>query len=490
MKTKTILFSLMLAMTSLGLGAQEFEGKDAFSAKMKKAHNVVLLNHGLASLEERLQMIDRAKKTIDVEYFIYRTDKSAKLFTQALVKKAREGVKVRMLLDYFMIKSDLSPFYAHELEKAGIEVKYFNTTSTLNLFSGQYRNHRKLILVDGKEVITGGRNIGDEYFDLHEGYNFLDREIHIEGEMVKAIEKTFDETFADKKSERVAREKMPEAWDQKYKRGDSDDITGYEQDLAKWKKNVRLAEEFVNKPMNEKLESDIRNKGKKELAAEYRGTCNEITFMSEYPNIGKKNRKESRVIKHNLFERIRKSEKSVLIDSPYFIVNDELGSALDEALNKKVEVTLLTNSLNSTDAIYVYANFDSNVQKWLDKGLIPHIFRGERPKTYDVLESESGKARFGVHAKTFIFDDKDVIIGTYNVDPRSANYNSEMVVSCENSPELANIVKSDIDSRIDGSIHLDSAKTIADAEFYQTGFGKKLLYYFTKIPANIFDYLL
>lgn len=65
-----------------------------------------------------------------------------------------------------------------------------------------------------------------------------------------------------------------------------------------------------------------------------------------------------------------------------------------------------------------------------------------------------------------------------------------MVVACENSPELAAEVKKDIETRLSGSIHLDSEKTIADAEFYQIGFGKKLLYYFTKIPANIFDYLL
>ena len=489
MKSKNLLLALSL-LVGTNVFAADIEGKDPFSLSMQRPHDVVLLNHGLASLEERLQMIERAEKFIDVEYFIYRTDKSAKLFTQALVKKAREGVKVRMLLDWFMVKSDLSPFYAHELEKEGIEVKYFNTTSTLNLFSGQYRNHRKLILVDGKEVITGGRNIGDEYFDLHEEYNFLDREMHIEGDMVAAIQKTFDETFAAEKSVRVARDRMPEHDDPKYRRGDNDDTAGFEYDLKKWKEKVKLAQDFVNAPMDEKREQEIRAKGQDELNKEYRGSCNEITFMSEYPNIGTKNRKENRVIKHNLFERIAKSEKSILIDSPYFIVNKELSESLDKALANKVEIKLLTNSLNSTDAIYVYANFDSNVRTWLNKGLDSYIFKGTRPETYEVLENESGKARFGVHAKTFIFDDKNVIIGTYNVDPRSANYNSEMVVACENSPELAAEVKKDIDSRLAGSIHLDSEKTIADAEFYQTSFGKKLLYYFTKIPANIFDYLL
>ncbi len=488
---KWVMTLSVLSMAIFSTGVQAEKAVNHFDIKSTEVHNLVLLNHGLASLEERLQMIDRAQKSIDVEYFIYRTDKSAKLFTQALVKKARQGVKVRMLLDYFMVKSDLSPFYTHELEKEGIEVKYFNTTATLNLFSGQYRNHRKVLAIDGKEAITGGRNIGDEYFDLHKDYNFMDREVHIEGEIVKSIEATFNDTFAAKKSEKVARERMPEADDAKYRRGDAgDDTQGFEYDLKNWKKKVAAAVSFVNDPMDTKLESTIRAKGEEELSKEYRGTCGELSFHSEYPSIGTKNRKENRVLKHFIFDKISKAEKSIMIDSPYFIVNDELAGALNKAFDKKVEVKLLTNSLNSTDAIYVYAAFDSIANEWLKKGLDSYIFKGTRPASYEVVESESGEARFGVHAKTFVFDKKDVIIGTYNVDPRSANYNAEMIVSCENNAELAAEVQKDIDTRLAGSIHLDSAKTIAEAEFYQTGFGKKLTYYITKLPSLIFGYLL
>lgn len=489
MRTAIVTLSL-LSMSAL-THATTIANSDAFSVRSKEVHKVVLLNHGLASLEERIQMIERAEKSIDVEYFIYRTDKSAKLFTQALVKKAREGVRVRMLLDYFMVKMDLSPFFTHELEKEGIEIKYFNTTSTLNLFSGQYRNHRKVLIVDGKEAITGGRNIGDEYFDLGAKYNFLDRDIHIRGEVVSSIQKTFDETFAAKLSKKVERAAKPDQADMKYDRGEGGkDTYQYEYDLKKWNEAVAEARAFIDLPMESTTEGNIRAKGKEELAREFSGECAAMSFHSEYPNIGKKNRKENRILKHDIFSRIKNSNESILIDSPYFIVNDELAEALDTALNKKVNVKLLTNSLNSTDAIYVYAAFDSIVKSWLDKGLESHIFRGERPKSYEVMEEHSGKARFGVHAKTFVFDNKDVIIGTYNVDPRSANYNSEMIVSCENSPELAAEVKKDIDTRIDGSIHLDSAQTIKEAEFYQISFGKKLLYYITKIPANVFDYLL
>jgi putative cardiolipin synthase len=488
---KSLLFSLLFMsfVTSAAL-AEEIVSIDPFNAKSMSPHKIILLNHGLSSLVDRLQMIERAKKSIDVEYFIYHPDKSGKLFTQALIKKAKEGVKVRILLDYFMIKNDFSPFYAEELEKYGIEVKYFNTTSTLNLLSGQYRNHRKILLIDGEEMITGGRNIGDEYFDLDEKYNFLDREVHLAGEIVATIKKTFDETYSSKLSKRLSKEEMPLLSDSKYSGPDLQDVNQYKYDLKIWNKKVSEAKAFMTSPLDEKLSREILEKGQMELSSEFSGTCNEMSFNSEYPNIGKRNRRGHRVIKHGIFERIVNAKKSLMIDSPYFIVNEELESALTTALGNNVKMKLLTNSLNSTDAIYVYAAFDSIATSWLNKGLDSYIFKGSRPESYDVLEEIAGQARFGVHAKTFIFDNKDVVIGTFNVDPRSANYNSEMVVACENYPDLADAVQEDINLRLHESIHLDSKAAIKEAEFYQVGFGKKLIYYFLKIPSNIFSFLL
>jgi putative cardiolipin synthase len=130
---------LLFSIFTLNLKAGEL---DPFRASIQSSHQITLLNQGLASFEERLQMIEKAQKSIDVEYFIYNLDKSGRIFSQALIKKSHEGVRVRMLLDYFMVKGQFSPFFAYEMEKNGIEVKYFNVTSTLNLFGGQYRNHR------------------------------------------------------------------------------------------------------------------------------------------------------------------------------------------------------------------------------------------------------------------------------------------------------------------------------------------------------------
>lgn len=486
---KSILAMCLVASTVMPYGVAQ-ASENPFIVKSTKEHKITLLNHGMASLEERLQMIERAQESIDVEYFIYRTDRSAKLLTQALVRKARQGVKVRILLDYFVVKRDFTNFYVHELEKSGVIFKYYNTTSLLNVSGAQYRNHRKVIIIDGKEAITGGRNIGDEYFDLHADYTFLDRDIVVEGELVTQIKETFDRTFNSEMSTRVSREKMPNIKESRYTRRDDVNTASFNMDLRIWNKKVEEAKSFIETPMDSDLESKIRANGQMELSRVYKGVCNEITFRSEYPDLGRKNRKTNRIVKHDIFDRIDNAKESIVMESPYFIVNDELGARMAGALKRNVSIKGLTNSLHSSDAVYVYAAFDSIIPKWLKKGLDSYIFIGSKPESYGVVEEFSGGARFGVHAKTMIFDHKDVIVGTYNVDPRSANYNSEMTITCENNRELADAVQEDIDSRMNASINLTSQEKIKQAEFHQISFGKKILYYLSKGISHGFGHLL
>lgn len=477
---------LLFLICGLNLDAHEF---DPFKVSMQADHQITLLNHGLGSLEARLQMIDKAQKSIDVEYFIYNLDKSGRIFSEALIKKASQGVKVRMLLDYFMVKSEFSPFYAFEMEKKGIEVKYFNATSTFNLLSGQYRNHRKVLLIDGEEALTGGRNIGDEYFDLRADFNFLDRDILVSGPIVSAIQTTFDSVWNAKLSVKVKRDKMPESSDEIYKTEEGNfNEYRYRKDLLSYNQKISQAKEFLS-VSDHVLLKELRAKGKTFLASEYKGSCNNISFNSEYPIIGKKNRSE-RIIKHDLSNRIKNAKESILFDSPYFIVDGQSKTALQSALNKNVLVSLLTNSLHSTDAVYVYAVFDSIIKNWIKKGLEPYVFKGNLPENYGTISEEISNARFGVHAKSFVFDNLDVVIGTFNFDPRSANFNTEMTIACNDNPELARVVTEDIEGRMRGSLPLDSSKTVNKLKFYNTGFLKRLEYYVLKIPSNIFDYLL
>lgn len=187
-----------------------------------------------------------------------------------------------------------------------------------------------------------------------------------------------------------------------------------------------------------------------------------------------------------MIQRLSQATEEVIIDSPYFISNKEFSTAFSDILSKGVEVKLLTNSLNSTDVPIGAAAFDREAMKWIKKGMKPYVYKGGRPKDYAIMPSFNENSRFAVHAKTLIFDNKDTYIGTYNLDPRSANYNTELMIACEDSPEIATKVKADIEKRMENSIFIDSKASFKEARFHSINFSKKIKYYLSIVPAFIF----
>src|SRR4029434_8675792 len=98
----------------------------------------------------------------------------------------------RILVDFSAPVFQLKPAYARVLGEAGVTVRYYNTSALYRLFSIQHRSHRKLLIVDGETVLTGGRNFANDYFDLSDHYNFLDSDLEISGAIVKTVLESFD----------------------------------------------------------------------------------------------------------------------------------------------------------------------------------------------------------------------------------------------------------------------------------------------------------
>lgn len=483
-----LLASLLVAFVSLnGYAASDYQ-TEIFNAKAENTpHQIKIFNHGLASLEERLQMIERAEKTIDVEYFIYNSDVSGRIVTQALIARAKEGVKVRLLLDHLMIiKKHITPFHVKELAQYGIEVKFFNATSLIHLSKIQYRNHRKFLIIDGKEALTGGRNIGDEYFDLSEKHNFLDRDISVKGQIVDAVQASFNVIWESDAVVKIERPNIPK----KDAYFTEEEETVYQDNVMKWQKGLEAAKKFVAQDsVDADLLKQIRTKGKEALQLEYRGECQDMKFYSEYPIIGRSNR-SVRVIKPELARRFNNAQGKVIFESTYFINDTTSEKALKDALKRKVEIKLLTNGLYSTDAVYVFNVFDTYIKQWVKRGIDPYIYNGTKPENYSVLNENIARASFGVHAKSFVFDDKDVMIGSFNFHPHAANYNLEAMLSCENNPELAKVVRDDIELRMQASSYLHNEKVIDETRFGRVGILKRISYHLLLLPSNIFSFLL
>ena len=185
--------------------------EDSLQAHSTVPHTLTHFDQGAASFHRRLELIQSAKKSIELEFFIYDVDDASRLLTQALMKKAREGVQVRILVDFSAPVFKLKPAYAHVLGEAGVKVRYYNTSALYRLVSIQHRSHRKLLIIDGDTVLTGGRNIANDYFDLSDHYNFLDSDLEVTGPIVKTVLESFDVLleFAPLHRARARREPEP-----------------------------------------------------------------------------------------------------------------------------------------------------------------------------------------------------------------------------------------------------------------------------------------
>jgi putative cardiolipin synthase len=425
-----------------------------------------ILNSGIGSFAKRVQMIRRAKKTIEIEYFIYRTDLTSRLLTQELLKKAREGVKVRLLLDasFTVLQWDEYIVQAASLaSKGNFEVRYYNTAPLLYISSNQFRSHRKLIVVDDKEAMTGGRNIGDEYFDLHHEYNFLDRDIYVKGPMAKTMKDSFDGHWNHKITKKVKFPSKPQEH-QFYSNvgGKSPSFNKFQFEKAVKKHDERIASAnelmTVSKEQSSKLNA-IMKLGEEKLTREASSNCQDLTYIADLPGgrftsrIIPGYRERYRRVDYLLSTLIHSIPKNgeLLVDSPYLLMNDGAKDLFDEMLEKNIKVTALTNSLGSTDAFYVASNFYRKAPKWAEKGAHIYQYDSYRDPSDKLLTKDLEASRWGVHSKTFVFDDNAFFIGTYNVDNRSSFYNNEMGLVCSGNDKLTENVRENIQNRINRS---------------------------------------
>ncbi|WP_127717459.1 phosphatidylserine/phosphatidylglycerophosphate/cardiolipin synthase family protein [Halobacteriovorax sp. HLS] len=489
---KKLIILIFLSIISLESRGSSIDLNDRdFNVTLNENHEVVILHDGYNALTERLDSINRAKHTIDLETFIWNQDISGKMMVLALIKKAQEGVKIRLLIDTFVGAVGLNPFIAHEMMKSGIEIKYYNPSPTVRVVEAQWRNHKKSMTIDNIETIVGGRNIGDEYFDLSEVYNFVDRDVFIKGPIVKHVTHSFESIWNSKESVSAKRPKKPSRNDLAYKRGSrSRSLIQFKRDLKTWNEDVAKAVTFVDSSLEDRdLTQKIYNLALYHSPMQLRDTCSNVTFASDRP-YSHKTGKTKRILKDEINRRILAAKKSIQIESPYFILNEKTKSILDEVNEKGIELSLLTNYLYSTDAIYVAAAFNNIIKEWLRKGMKIFLYSGDTQTDYATVSEEVQASRWGTHAKSIVFDDSSIMIGSYNFDPRSYNFSAELAFFCNDNKTFARDLKEDMDQRKLDSHFMDSEDTIDETRFQRIGTMKRIAYYILKIPSTVFSFLL
>lgn len=170
-------------------------------AKAYPNNKIDILSEGKATFEAMFEAIENARDHIHIEFFIFGNDKISNKLRELLIQKAKEGVRVRMIYDYWG-SFFLSRMYLKTLRDAGVYLRSFLPFRLrLGRSKINYRNHRKLLIVDGKIGFTGGINVADRYYSGNSLGIWRDTFARFEGAATHGLQQLFlnDWYFVERK---------------------------------------------------------------------------------------------------------------------------------------------------------------------------------------------------------------------------------------------------------------------------------------------------
>lgn len=403
------------------------------SAASPDTSGFVLLDSGLDALASRLQLAAQAEKTLDLQYYIFHGDKTGALMANALVSAAERGVRVRVLLDDIYTHANESNLLALD-SLPNIEIRVFNAfrhrggnplvRATQFLTDGSRLNrrmHNKLFIADNQLGIAGGRNIGDEYFQAHAEFGFVDLDVLASGPVVGEMSKAFDDYW---NSDGVVPVRAIPGY--KEARAQSQALRG---ELAAAR---AIAEQtpFWNDLSASPLYSQF-NHGKLPWLS---GIAH---VVSDPPQKIDGDSHISNLLLGQLIGLRLDPVREMLIVSPYFVPGRMGMDWFAYLRTRNVKIRVLTNSLAANDVPIVHAGYSRYRVPMLEMGVDLHELKpipNAPPKKRRL--ATSGSSRSSLHAKTFVFDRKRVFVGSFNFDPRSALLNTELGIVID-SPVIA-----------------------------------------------------
>jgi cardiolipin synthase C len=416
---------------------------------------VYVLDTGAEALLARAWLVEHAKQSIEVQYFIWSSDNIGILAAEALLRAAGRGVRVRVIVDDLMIDAPDQALLALA-RHPNIDIRIYNPKTSVGVplqarlqnaltdFRGvNQRMHDKTLVVDGRIAITGGRNMAAEYFDYNHEYNFRDRDALLLGTAVGAMRANFETFWGSALCVEVESLYDGLGLMQKNVRVDDEQIQQVYRELHAYAKSPENFAPEVRAAIAATPTSFAR------LAQQMRWA--EVEFISDKPG---KNDNRIRLggggqTSSALARLVQGAQQRVVIQSPYLVASDEALALLGEVRARGVGVRISTNSLASTDNLPAFSGYRNQRDRLLDMGLQIFEYR-PAPKVQQQLVQRLGAAQrsapvFALHAKTLVVDGKTVYIGTFNFDPRSQNLNTEVGVVIHDEA-LARAVEASIET--------------------------------------------
>ncbi len=411
----------------------------AVSSEGKNLSGVRLLASGEEAFATLITLADHAERSIDIQQYIFEQDDSARAILRHVRAAAERGVHVRILVDD-LNTAGMDRRMMRLSEQPNMEVRVFNpfpagrlSMWTRFVFSASeiprinHRMHNKLFVVDNALAVTGGRNIADQYFVRSKNSNFVDLDVFAAGPVVPQLSLTFDAFWNSRFAYPIASLAAPVI----------------EPAAAQATAEAATAAEA------QFLEKDIRD-GKLNLL------WSPAAVLADGPAKigGEIDPEQAEPIADSISDLIMTANEEVTIISAYFVPGRMGVERMRSLTERGVRVRVLTNSLATTDSPLVHIGYSRYRLDLLKAGVELHELRavlGQKKKRFHPFRSSHAS----LHAKSVVIDHKTVLIGSMNMDARSARTNSELGVVIRNAA-LAHQVESLFDDVVsEGSYSLE-----------------------------------
>jgi putative cardiolipin synthase len=408
----------------------------AASAEHPGTSGVLLVDTGRAALDERDALIDAAVHTIDAQYYIWNSDASGRYMAARLLAAADRGVRVRILLDDINIAGRDAPLAALDQHPL-VEIRVYNPTASrsgiprlfgfVREFSRLNRRmHNKSFTVDRAVTIVGGRNIGNEYFDLDPAKNFRDRDILAAGPVVAEVAAGFDAFWTSR-------------WTQLVSTLAARDSSRPEQLQSARIQMDNAAEEL--RRLGHAL-PEIRPERSTYVAGLLsRLLWAPVRLVFDLPpdQDGMADSSRPQAVAMALRALAMSAQREILIESAYLILDADTFTETRQLKARGVSIHALTNSLASNDLVTNHSGYARSRREMLDSGMEVFELRPDAGACKRLVVTAGGCADdrdFALHSKSLVVDRRIVYVGSFNINLRSTYLNSETALIID-SPALA-----------------------------------------------------
>jgi putative cardiolipin synthase len=383
------------------------------------------INVGADGFRARAQIIDAAQRTLDLQYYIFRGDETGRMLTDHLLRAAERGVRIRVLIDDGdTVAGDeqilrLNNYRSAELRiynpgKYRGHVRFVRRLEfVLNAGRLDYRMHNKLLVADNAVALIGGRNVGNQYFQIDPESQFADDDVFAAGPIVPDLSRTFDEFWNSALA--IPAEALGRAHRSRV-RGTKPGGIDYAALIAS------------GEPI-----ADIMS-GKLPLA----WAPAQLVYDSPNKQQVASGAVRGALIVPEVEKAIQAVRSEMLLVTPYLVPSDEELQALKDLRERQVRVRILSNSLESCPEISAQSGYDNYRMPLLKSGAELYEIRSLLGSSRGSGQSPniSRYGNYALHGKLYVFDRERVLIGSMNFDQRSQRINTEIGLIID-SPEIS-----------------------------------------------------